>query len=253
MHLAKWIVQSLREKGLNRTFKIAYNVLADYSFDWTHGTETTRWVKVDEFKTPSDNKAHAVHYQASKARMVRTLLKQLELPTDGAFVDLGCGKGRVLLLASRHGFKRVVGVDFCTSLCLQARRNAALFRQRYPDSAPIEVIESDAAHYAYRGDEIIFYLYNPFNEIVLSRALERIGESVRKSPRAVWLIYNTPLHHGTIVRDGQFTVNLPIEIGGNDFRVYSQFSPAPVTSADRSVRIITLPPAAETNAPVRLD
>lgn len=235
MHPANWLVHSLQEKGLLRTLKIVYNVVADFGFDWKHGTETTRWVKVDSFETPSDNKAHAVHYQASRARPLLQLLQRLQLPKNGAFVDLGCGKGRVLLLAADHGFKRVVGVDFCSQLCRQARKNAALFQRKHPGVSAIEVVESDAADHEFSGDETVFFLYNPFNAVVLARTLTNIAQSVRKNPRAIWLIYNTPLHHETIVQDGQFGCHEHFEIGGTEFRVYSDFVAAPVEAAEKVI------------------
>lgn len=220
---ATWLVQSVQEKGLLRTLKIAYNVFVDLGFDWRHGTETTRWVAVESFDTPSRNKTHAVHYQASKVRPLKQLLHRLELPTDGAFIDLGCGKGRVLLLASQAGFKRVGGVEFCSRLCTQARSNVVLFRRRFPKAAPIEVVETDAASHQFRGDETVFYLYNPFHEVVLAQTLRNLARSLREFPRQIWVIYNTPVHHDTILQSGYFGRHERLEIGGTEFRVYSDF------------------------------
>ena len=45
-------------------------------------------------------------------------------------MDLGCGKGRVLMLAVEYGFARVTGVDYSASLCEIARRNLDVLRAR---------------------------------------------------------------------------------------------------------------------------
>jgi SAM-dependent methyltransferase len=218
-------VQSIRNRGPVLTLKVAVNVLADLSFDWKHGTDTMKWVDVNSFETASRNKSRAVPYQATKARPFAKLVKELRLPTEGAFVDLGCGKGRVLLIASRLGYNRVVGVEFCAHLCRHARENVDRFRARYPACSPIDVIESDVALYRFAGDESVLFIYNPFDEVVVKQMMDNIGNSVRKMPRDIWLIYNTPIQHATIQREGNFGRCEQYEIGGTIFHVYSQFNP----------------------------
>src|ERR1700730_9338115 len=48
----------------------------------------------------------------SAGRSLRTVLRKLDLPKDGAFIDFGAGKGHVLLIAAQSGFQRIVGVEF---------------------------------------------------------------------------------------------------------------------------------------------
>jgi hypothetical protein len=93
-------------------------------------------------------------------------------------------------------------------------------------SPPIEIIESDVTHFLFRGDETVFFLYNPFTPVVLAQTLQNIAFYVSAVPRAIWLIYNTPLHHHTICEDGRFERSELLEIDGTDFRVYSQFKAA---------------------------
>jgi SAM-dependent methyltransferase len=225
MRPGNWLVQSLRDRGPVRTLKVAVNVLADLSFDWKHGTDTMKWVDVDLFETASQNKSRAVRYQATKVRPLAKLLGELRLPTTGSFVDLGCGKGRVLLIASQLGYRRVVGVEFCAHLCRQARENVDRFRARHPNCSPIDVIESDVALYRFAGDESFLFMYNPFDEVVLKQMMDNIRNSVRRMPREIWLIYNTPIQHETIQRKGDFGRCEQYEIGGTTFHVYSQFNP----------------------------
>lgn len=220
-----WFLQSLRDRGAVQTLKVAVNVLADLSFDWKHGTDTMKWVDVDLFETPSKNKSRAVRYQATKVRPLAKLLGELQLPTTGSFVDLGCGKGRVLLIASQLGYRRVVGVEFCALLCRRARANVDRFRAQHPNCSPIDVIESDVALYRFAEDESVLFMYNPFDEVVMKQMMDNIRNSVRRMPREIWLIYNTPIQHETIQREGHFGRCEQYEIGGTTFHVYSRFNP----------------------------
>lgn len=220
MHLIERFVKSLRQDGVLKTVKNAARILADYSFDWKYGTDTMRWVDVDSLETDSFNKVHAQRYQASKTRPLLKLFRKLQLPKDGIFVDMGCGKGRVLFIAAQFGFKRVVGIEFCAQLCRQAQENAELFFKKFRESAPIEVIESDASLYEFKGDENIFFLYNPFDSVVLAHVLENISKSVLQAPRDIWLIYNNPVHHEVVQNCRLFAQHQRYEIEGDIFHVY---------------------------------
>jgi hypothetical protein len=186
----------LREVGVRRTVarlmsRLISNVI-DYGFDVRYRTDTSSWVEVADSGASGPNVAHALHYAPTRTREFRRLMSKLDVSRKGAFIDFGSGKGRVLLLASDYGFKRVVGVEFSPALCEIARANVAAYRQRRPGGAPIAVIEGDAAEYNFRDDEDVFYFYSPFDGMVLAAVLDRIVASVRRRPRQVWILYNDP-------------------------------------------------------------
>ncbi|MCA9217507.1 MAG: hypothetical protein KDB27_30775 [Planctomycetales bacterium] len=68
-------------------------------------------VAVQDLDIRLEDKQHAEKYKATRARYFRKLMKRVHLPRDGVFVDVGCGKGRILLLAVEHGLNRVVGIE----------------------------------------------------------------------------------------------------------------------------------------------
>jgi len=216
-----WARDSIRGRGLLRTSQIVGSTVADLLFDLRYGTDTRGWVDAQELDTDSENKAHAVHYQATKARPFLKLLHSLGLPKDSVFVDFGSGKGRVLLLAALYGFKRVVGVEFSPQLCELARRNIATFSKGTPLRSPIEIVEADATRFEIGADMNVFYFYNPFDPPVLSKVLDNVRRSVESAPRKLWLIYNTPRHHELIHQSGLFRDCSCHEIGGTEFRVYT--------------------------------
>src|SRR5262245_13193868 len=113
----KWAIESVRLRGVAQTASIAATVSMDLFFDLKYGTDTMRWVTREALSTTSQNKTHSAPYQATKARPLLRLLERLELPKDSAFVDIGSGKGRVLLIASQYGFRKIVGIEFSGTLC----------------------------------------------------------------------------------------------------------------------------------------
>ena len=51
-------------------------------------------------------------YQATRAGRFDRVLRSVPIaPADYTFVDMGCSKGRALLLAARFGFRDIVGVE----------------------------------------------------------------------------------------------------------------------------------------------
>jgi SAM-dependent methyltransferase len=215
-----WLVESWKEKGIVQTVKVAGNLVIDLFFDWKYGTDTMRWVHETELDTTSDNKMHSAPYRATKAKPLLNLLRKLDLPRDSTFVDIGSGKGRVLLIASQYGFRKVVGIEFSGRFCEVARKNVELFSRKEKIGSPIEVIQADATKYRFHAEECVLFMYNPFGPVVLSQVMENLGRSLRENPRPLWLIYNTPLHHAVIDKAGIFKSSSFYEIGGNHFRVY---------------------------------
>ena len=72
--------------------------------------------------------ADVSNYSGSQPSIVRRALEQIPGPERYALVDLGCGKGRVLAVASELPFRRVVGVELSPILARAARRNARCWR-----------------------------------------------------------------------------------------------------------------------------
>lgn len=72
----------------------------------------------------------AYHYATMSYRTIFQVLDHLQLGPHDSFVDIGCGKGRVLCCAARQSLRRVVGVDLSAELVQQARANAQSLRGR---------------------------------------------------------------------------------------------------------------------------
>jgi SAM-dependent methyltransferase len=216
-----WAVESIRERGVATTCKIVVNTVEDSFFDWRYGTETYRAVDCDQFESSLANRAHAVRYKATKARPFLALLRHLRLPEGSTFVDVGSGKGRVLLLAARQNFKRVIGIEFSPTFCEQARKNIEIFRTKVQPLAPIEVTQADITQHEWRGDENVFFLYNPFDAVILGQFVENVRRSVGAHPRQIWLIYSAPLYASILGESGLFPHQEAISFWGTDFHIYT--------------------------------
>ncbi len=218
-------VKSLKARGIKSTWVIARDEFSSLVSDRISGLETSGLVRVRDLKTSSENKFHASQYQPSRNRPLLKLLSQLELSKDKVFVDVGSGKGRVLLLAASSGFKKVRGIEFCEGLCSQARKNIQKYlSQQTKDPPQIEIVHCDASKYEFRGDESIFYMFNPFDAVVMRGFMKNLSEELFKKPREIHLIYQVPLEDSLIRESGVFAESKQYSILGSHFIVYSNRS-----------------------------
>jgi hypothetical protein len=205
-----WMYASEKTRGIARTLQVMASGALDHTFDWRYGTDTMM---------RQDNGTLA----ATKARPLRRLLKKLNLPLDAAFLDLGSGKGRALLIAAEHGFGRIIGVEHDYDLYKIAWYNAGRWTSKKQSPAHISIYHADAGEFLIRPEYRIFFLFNPFHGAVMDRVLCNIKNSLVQFPRTIWLIYNTPVHDNSVLKTGVFSVR-PFELGGTVFNVYTNFS-----------------------------
>ena len=158
-------------------------------FDRRHATDTAGIVRLGALRIESPNRDLGVRYQPSDPDGFRSLLEALPVDLkDYVFVDLGSGKGRVLLLASEFPFRRVVGVEFAQELNEIAERNVAIYGSARRRCGDVRTVTADAADYLLPEEPVVLYLYNPFAPEVLRRHLERNRDSLESGSRPVYVL-----------------------------------------------------------------
>lgn len=116
-------------------------------------------------------------------------------PRDFSFVDLGCGKGRVVLLAAARGFVAAIGVEYSPLLTEIARRNAETFVVRGGATQAPEFWQGNAADYPPPDGNVFVYLYNSFGVDILTQCLDRLEAAKREAPaRRIVLVYVNAQH-----------------------------------------------------------
>jgi SAM-dependent methyltransferase len=109
----------------------------------------------------------------------------------GVFLDCGSGKGRIVLAAACHPFRRAIGVEISPLLNRIAQRNLESARPRLR-CRDVEFVTSDAAAYEFPDDLTCVFIYNPFRGAVLAAMIENLRRSLARAPRPLSLIASTP-------------------------------------------------------------
>lgn len=169
-------------------------------FDRRQGVETWRPVDLATLGLAGE---HRVEYAPSGWLDVRRALSGLQIGPDEVFVDLGSGKGRIVLQAARLPFKRVIGVELSAELNAVAAANVESSRARLR-CQDVELVTADVAEFRIPDDVTFAYIYNAFTGPVFQRVLDELIDSVERRPRTVRLLYRTPREHERVARTGRF-------------------------------------------------
>lgn len=99
------------------------------------------------------------------------------------FIDLGCGKGRALILAHEAGFRDLIGVEISPKLAKATIRNLKKL------NIAAEIVAADAGAYCFPDRPIVVFLYNPFGEPTMRKVTKHLREHNR-----AYVIYVNPQH-----------------------------------------------------------
>jgi hypothetical protein len=187
----------------------------DVDFDWDHRVDTTAatvgW---------RDRLLGLLHspYQPTDPALFHEMLASLKIDfRDYVFIDIGSGKGRILLMVSDYAFRCIVGVELLPELHRVAQEN---IRKYCSDSQRCFALEStlaDARDFVFPPEPAVLYLFNPLPEPGLVHLISNLDHSLREHPRAVFVVYHNPVLEHVLAESKLLT-----KIGGT--AQYSIFS-----------------------------
>jgi predicted RNA methylase len=223
MDLGAIVLATWRKFGLKGVYAKATALMEDRWFDLRYGTDTSSKEKSVDPDVTSVTAVDGIRYAPTRARHFHALMNDLEFPHGSVFVDVGCGKGKVLIMAMAYPFKRVVGIEFSSRLSDMAKANVGRFCEKNALDNMAAIHHCDIVDYDIGPDENVFYLYNPFNDRVMKRFVEKIVESQKQDPRPIWMIYYSPIAscHRLVV-NAKFELIKKMEYFGRNVAVYER-------------------------------
>jgi len=194
----------------------------DADYDWEYRVDTTSanvsWQnRLIGFLNSS--------YQPIESDLFPEMLNALGIDyTQFTFIDIGSGKGRPLLMASKYPFRRILGVELLPELNQIANENIRKFhddRQRCQD---LESIQGDATEFAFPNDPLVIFLFNPLPEAGTKRVVENLARSATEQTRVVWLVYANPVYERIVLSSGVFRKTA----GNHQYSIYSNHAASSV-------------------------
>ncbi|HEX2140576.1 MAG TPA: class I SAM-dependent methyltransferase [Woeseiaceae bacterium] len=192
----------VRRGILNRV----HRYVLDRSFDEHRGVQTTGIHQPETLDLRGENATLAVEYEPTPALLFKSVIAAV--PEDLSrfvFIDLGSGKGRVLLMAAELPFSRIEGVELSPKMHQIAAANVASNKN---GGTHIISHNLDATEYEFPPEPFVMYLFNPFQEAVVARVLRNLERSFRQSPRPGYIVY-VNARHRTVFDAADFLEEVP--------------------------------------------
>lgn len=226
--------QNIREKlalvannyamfGAGETFRQVLRHLLSGSprddFDDRYLVSTAQSMEVSEAGIDKQvERANAVLYVPTLEPVMRHILSaaSTRVPVEEtSFVDLGCGKGRALILAAQLPFREVIGVEVSPVLSRIASDNVAKYLACptvEPKCRKVRVECVSALDFEFPDTDLLIYMYRPFIGRVFTGVADRMLEFCATKQRRIWLALSCPdegvllEQHGGFVKREEFLV-----------------------------------------------
>jgi hypothetical protein len=168
----------------------------DVEYDWDYRVDTTSatvgWRNrlLGMFHSP---------YQPTEPALFHEMLASLMQASpkinirEFIFIDIGSGKGRVLLMAADYPFQRILGIELLPELHRVAKENLARYKSDSQQCFAIACIQGNASEFIFPPEPTVLYLFNPLPECALAKMINNVEQSLREHPRPVFVLYHNPL------------------------------------------------------------
>lgn len=101
------------------------------------------------------------------------------------FIDLGSGKGATLIHSVNFGYEKSIGIEFAKELHEVAVENIKKLKVKNANS-----LLEDAATYNFPKNSSVIFMFNPFDNVVMEKAVANIEKS--DFEKSVYIIYVNP-------------------------------------------------------------
>jgi hypothetical protein len=178
-----------------------------HPFDLRHGVDTSGLMYADGLDTghPHDRLSSGYYATApslfhSGISLWKDTLSATNYTTQQyAFFDAGCGKGRVLMMATQYDFRQVVGVELHPWLAKVASRNLRKWVASGRSASQAQVVNGDVLAVAFPTGPVLVYLFNSFEREMVQALLRRLVEISATRADPIDLLYVHP-DYGNLVR-----------------------------------------------------
>jgi len=186
----------------NWNLRIAWHIINnEIRGEKKYGIHTTGADELHSLEAKGVDISHATIYMPASYDMLETVFAEIKKYKLSHFLDIGCGKGRAMCVAAHYNFEKLTGIDFSKELCSEAKANLGSVKKNRP-LISYNIINNDAFYYEIPGSVDCIFLFNPFDEMIMSGVIENIDISLEKNPRNLYIIYLNPLNKKQFLANG---------------------------------------------------
>jgi hypothetical protein len=193
----------LHQYGLRKSFDFAAHNIRHIvahrlalRWDREHDVDTAGSIQLHSLTITGPNRDFGNESVCTSPRSFDFMMRSLPHDLSGyTFVDIGAGKSRTLLLASRYNFAKIIGVEFARELVTCAKRKIASFKSDRQNCGNVEIVEADATQFQFPDTPLVLFFYNPFSQNVFETVLRNIVVALEERKRECYVIYGSSSHN----------------------------------------------------------
>lgn len=168
--------------------------LRRHPMDLQYGIDTSGLV--DTFAPEGDARVAGQlnPYMGSQPTIIRRALDTLGDIAGYTFVDIGCGKGRPLIVASEYPFTEARGYDISEELVKIANANGAAMARRFPARAPIHAVNANVTEMTLPSGKLVVFMFNPFGPELMAALLQKMEADLASGViEHLFVVYDNPV------------------------------------------------------------
>ncbi len=170
---------------------LGYLPANDTSFDKKFSTDTSGLISSRDLTIQDSISRHsAIIYLPAPESVTVHMIKSINIPhRDFTFIDVGSGKGRIVLIASCFPFQAIIGIEISRQLHEIALKNIKQAVNPSKQCFNIHMHCMNALEFTPPETPVVFHFYHPFLPDILRPMLKIIGQSISQNPRPIYIIY----------------------------------------------------------------
>lgn len=208
----RWIRRRIVNRMVRTQIEFAWKEFAtrlpteariNQEFDARHGTDTAEEIRLDDTGVSAEDASHGqTIYRPVWESEFHAALAILKISFEGfTFVDIGSGKGKMLMLAAEYPFARIVGVEYSPGLNAIAQRNLAIFHSATQRCSALEAILGNALEWDLPKGAVVCLVFNALDAETMRAFVKHVEGDLFSRAEPAYLIYCN-LRHVEEIGDG---------------------------------------------------
>ncbi len=164
-----------------------------HPIDKFYNIDTSGFVLVSTIHPDPKVQASISPYYGSQPSVTRAALASLPAPETYSLVDLGCGKGRVVIIGSEFPFKEIIGIELSPDLVKIAQANLNKVVKTFPQRPSMRIVEGDILTYLPVEGRVAFFFYHALGRELTSKLVDKIETALAANLEHAFFIYCNPV------------------------------------------------------------
>jgi len=165
-------------------------------FDRSYGTDTAAEVPLVETGVTAEDALRGKGiYRPIWESDFHNALAALEVGVEGfTFVDIGSGKGKILMMAADYPFAKILGVEYSPGLHAIAQRNLQIYRSPAQRCSDLVSIHADALDYRLPDGPLVCLVFNALDSTTMRRFVRHVQDDLAERAAPAYLLYVNVRH-----------------------------------------------------------